>query len=76
LRKAFKQNSLDAEVIYNIIQLSILDEDYEESEEMISFYHDNHAGLKIVDKPIEWYDKKIALFEKYIRGKEHFQLEK
>jgi hypothetical protein len=53
-------------VIYNIVQLSILDEDYEESEEMISYYYDNHAGLKIVDKPIEWYDKKIALFEKYL----------
>ena len=31
-----------------------------------NFYRDNHAGLKIVDKPIEWYDKKIALFEKYL----------
>ena len=76
LRKAFNQDSLDAEVIYNIIQLSILDEDYEESEEMISYYYDNHAGLKIVDKPIEWYDKKIALFEKYLWWKKHFQLEK
>jgi hypothetical protein len=66
LKKAFKQNSLDAEVVYNIIQLSILDEDYEESQEMISYYHENHEGLKIVDKPIEWYDKKIALFEKYL----------
>jgi hypothetical protein len=46
--------------------LSILDEDYEESKEMISYYYDNHSGLKIVDKPIEWYDKKIALFEKYL----------
>ena len=50
LRKAFKQDSLDAEVVYNIIQLSILDEDYKESEEMISFYHDNHSWLKIVWK--------------------------
>jgi hypothetical protein len=66
LRKAFKQDPLDAEVIYNIIQLSILDEDYEESKEMIAYYRSNHMGLKIVDKPIEWYDKKIALFEKYL----------
>ncbi len=76
LKKAFKQNSLDAEVVYNIIQLSILDEDYEESQEMISYYYDNHSGLKIVDKPIEWYDKKIALFEKYLKWKSHFKLEK
>ena len=76
LKKAFKQNSLDAEVVYNIIQLSILDEDYEESQEMISYYYDNHSGLKIVDKPIEWYDKKIALFEKYLKWKNYFKLEK
>jgi len=76
LRKAFKQDSLDAEVIYNIIQLSILDEDYEESKEMISFYHDNHAWLKIVDKSIGRYDKKIALFEKYLWWKSHFKLDK
>ncbi len=76
LKKAFKQNSLDAEVVYNIIQLAILDEDYEESQEMISYYYDNHSGLKIVDKPIEWYDKKIALFEKYLKWKNYFKLEK
>jgi hypothetical protein len=35
LRKAFKLNCLDAEVLYNIIQLAILDEDYDESDEMI-----------------------------------------
>ena len=76
LKKAFKQNCLDAEVIYNIIQLAILDEDYEESQEMIGFFHERHPELKIVDKPIEWYDKKIALFEKYLSGKSHFKLEK
>ena len=76
LKKAFKQNSLDAEVVYNIIQLSILDEDYEESQEMISYYYDHHSGLKIVDKPIERYDKKIALFEKYLKWKNYFKLEK
>ena len=66
MKKAFKQNALDAEVIYNIVQLSILDEDYEESEEMISFFYQHHSELKIVDKSIEWYDKKFALFEKYL----------
>ena len=76
LRKAFKQDSLDAEVIYNIIQLSILDEDYAESWEMILFFYDHHSELKIVDKPIERYDKKIALLKKYLQGKNHFKLEK
>lgn len=69
LRKAFKQNSLDAEVVYNIIQLAILDEDYEESSEMVEFFYKNHEDLKVVDKPLVWYDKKVALFEKFIKSK-------
>ena len=69
LRKAFKQNCLDAEVLYNIIQLAILDEDYAEAKEMIKFFHEHHSELKLVDKPIERYDKKIALFEKFMNWK-------
>ena len=76
LRKAFKQDCLDAEVLYNIIQLAILDEDYDESDEMIRFFYDHHWELKVVDKPIEWYDKKIVLFEKFMGGKKYFNLEK
>ncbi len=76
LKKAFKQDCLDAEVLYNVIQLAILDEDYDESSEMIHFFHDHHWELKIVDKPLEWYDKKIALFEKFMWWKKHFNLEK
>ena len=76
IRKAFKQNCLDAEILYNIVQLAILDEDYEESNEMIKFFYDHHSELKTVDKPIEWYDKKIALFERYVLWKSRFNLEK
>ena len=76
LRKAFKQDCLDAQILYDIIQLSILDEDYDEWSEMISFFHNHHSELKIVDKPLERYDKKIALFEKFMWWKAHFKLEK
>ena len=76
LRKAFRQDCLDAQIIHDIIQLSMLDEDYDESNEMISFFHEHHSELKIVDKPLEWYDKKIALFEKFMGWKTHFNLEK
>ena len=76
LRKAFKQDCFDAEVLYNIIQLAILDEDFEESSEMISFFHNHHWELKVIDKPIERYDKKIILFEKFMWGKKYFNIEK
>ena len=74
LKQAFKHNSMDAEVIYNIIQLAILDWDYEESKEMTNYYYENRTNLKTVDKPIEWYDKKIALFDKFTKWKERFNL--
>ena len=76
LKKVFKQNSLDAELIYNIIQLAILDEDYSECVEMIDFFNRHHWELKVVDKPLAWYDKKVALFEKYLEWKNRFNLEK
>ena len=76
LKKAFKQNCLDAEVVYNIIQLSILDEDYTESVEMIEFFNQHHSELKVVDKTLDWYDKKVALFEKFLEWKQRFNLEK
>jgi len=76
LKKAFKKNSLDAELIYNIIQLAILDEDYSESGEMIDFFDYHHWELKIVDKPLAWYDKKVALFKKFLEWKNRFNLEK
>lgn len=74
IKKAFRQNSLDTETIYNLIQLSTLDEDIEESIEMIEFYYNNHDKLQIVDKPLKWYDKQIALLEKFIKWKEKFNL--
>ena len=74
IKKAFRQNSLDTETIYNLIQLSTLDEDIEESIEMIEFYYKNHDKLQIVDKPLKWYDKQIALLEKFIKWKEKFNL--
>lgn len=70
IKKAFRQNSLDAETIYNIIQLATLDEDHEESINMIDYYHQNHDKLQIVDKPLKWYDKHVILLEKFIKWKE------
>jgi hypothetical protein len=53
-----------------------LDEDYSESGEMIDFFDYHHWELKIVDKPLAWYDKKVALFKKFLEWKNRFNLEK
>lgn len=67
LRNAFSMNSRDAEVIYNLIQLYMLEHNYTRAQEMIVFFYKYHEELKVVDKPIERYDKKIALFEKFLK---------
>lgn len=72
LDKAFQKNSLDAEVIYNIIQLSILEEDFKEAEKKVKYYYENHENLKTVDKTISRYDSKIQMFDKLIVSKNKF----
>ena len=67
LRDAFAMNSRDAEVVYNLIQLYMLEHSYTKAREMIEFFYTHHEEMKVVDKTIERYDKKIALFEKFLK---------
>lgn len=69
LNKAFQKNNLDAEVIYNIIQLAIMDDDFKEAKNKIIYYYDNHENLITVDKTIVRYDAKIRMFDKLITSK-------
>jgi len=66
LKEAFAMNSRDTEVIYNLIQLYMLEHSYPQAQDMIKFFYAYHKELKVVDKPIERYDKKISLFEKFL----------
>ncbi|MDR2540999.1 MAG: tetratricopeptide repeat protein [Candidatus Peribacteria bacterium] len=66
LKEAFEMNGQDAEVVYNIIQIHMLEHSYTKAKEMINYFYANHADLKVVDKTLERYDKKVALFEKFL----------
>lgn len=68
LNTAFEMNSRDAEVVYNLVQLYILEHDYPKATEIIQFFKIHHAELKVVDKDLKRYDKKIALFEKFLKS--------
>ncbi|MDR0650326.1 MAG: hypothetical protein LBG59_02735 [Candidatus Peribacteria bacterium] len=67
LKDAFALNNKDAEVVYNIIQLSMLEHNYTKAQEMIAYFYQYHDELKVVDKTLARYDKKIALFEKFLK---------
>jgi tetratricopeptide (TPR) repeat protein len=76
LKDAFEMNNLDAEVIYNLIQLHMLERTYTKAKEMINYFYAHHADLKVVDKTLDWYDKKVALFEKFLATQHLFTGEK
>ena len=69
LKKSFKINNQDAEVIYNLIQLYMLESDYDNANKMIDYFYEHHDHLILVDKELKWYDRKIALFVKAIENK-------
>lgn len=69
LKKSFELNNKDAEVIYNLIQLHMLESHYTDAEKMIDYYLTHHDHLIVVDKDLNWYDRKIALFVKTIENK-------
>lgn len=67
IRDSFSMNNKDAEVIYNLIELYILEQKYEKAKNMINYYYKNHENIETIDKNIEYYDNKIVLFQKFIK---------
>ena len=66
MEQAFDLHQYDAEIIYNLIELYLLERRYSDASSMISYYHKIHDELETFDKDISYYDYKIALFEKFV----------
>lgn len=66
LEEAWDLNNKDAEVIYNLIEIYLLEFDYRRAKRMIDYYQKNHAKLQTFDKEISFYDQKVDLFQKFI----------
>lgn len=73
LEESFTINSKDAEVIYNLIELYMLEHKYGKANKMIKYYYKHHKNLQTVDKEIGFYDHKIKLFEKFITVQNKFK---
>ena len=76
VKDAFAIDNKDAEVVYNLIQLYILEQEYKKAQEMIAYFNKNKSSLKFVDKELDFYQSKISLFEKFIKAKKLFQIRK
>ncbi|MCF7834607.1 hypothetical protein K9M48_00930 [Candidatus Gracilibacteria bacterium] len=73
LKDSFTLNNKDAEVIYNLIELYILERKYSKAKSMIEYYYRNHGKLQTIDKEITYYDKKITLLERFIKTQAIFK---
>lgn len=76
IKDAFALDNKDAEVIYNLIQLYILEQDYKDAQHMIAYFNKYQSSLKFIDKQLSFYKNKISLFEKFIKAKRLFQIKK
>jgi Tfp pilus assembly protein PilF len=76
LKDSFSLNNKDAEVIYNLIELYILEHKYTKAKSMIDYYHRNHEKLQTIDKEITYYDKKVSLLERFVKTQIIFNINK
>lgn len=72
IEDAFAINDRDAEVIYNLIELYLLERNYRKARKMIKHYHTHHQDIQTIDKDMDYYDMKILLFEKFIDTQKFF----
>ena len=69
LEKAYQLNPLDAEILYNIVQLSILENKCRKAKKMVAYYFENVDNIQTFDKDRDFYDEKFKMFKDYIQSK-------
>jgi hypothetical protein len=67
VEQAYDLNNLDAEVIYNLIELYLLEKRYKKAKTMIQYYFKKQKKIMTFDKSKEYYDNKINLFKEFIQ---------
>lgn len=68
LKDSFTINDKDAEVIYDLIEIYILEHEYNKAQKLIKHYQKNHSEIIVIDKTLDSYDEKIGLFEEFIKA--------
>lgn len=68
LVKAFNSNKYDCEIIYNLIEIYLLEHKYSFAQKMIKHYQTNKSKLEAFGREIEFYNQKIKAFDEYIKN--------
>jgi len=66
LNEAFVLNDRDAEIIYNLIEVYLLEKSFSKASKFVKYFYKNRDKLETIDKDIDFYDSKILLFDKFI----------
>lgn len=59
MKDAFVINNKDAEVIYNLIEIYILEHKYRKAKDLITYFYKHRNRLETIDKKMDFYDHKI-----------------
>lgn len=70
IESAHKMNGKDAEILLNLIEISIMEQEWWYAKKYIRYYRENKDWLDFLDKPASYYDEKVELFARFIFGKD------
>lgn len=68
IRKALQANKLDAEIILNLIEVLILEKEWEDAQEYIAHFEKYKTKLQLFDRDLSYYEEKIQIFADYIES--------
>ena len=71
LERARDLHVFDAEIIYNLIELYLLEKKYRKASELIKFFYDNKEDIEVYDKKLSFYESKMKLFSAYLNAYTH-----
>lgn len=57
----------DAEIIYNLIELYLLEKRYRKAQGLIKFFKEHQEDMEYYDKKPAFYDAKIQLFQAFLK---------
>lgn len=66
MHQAFEENSKDAEIILNLVELYIMQGQLTQARVFIEHYFNYSRDIMFFDKDQSYYDSKLAIFDEYI----------
>lgn len=66
LEQALEIHEFDAEIMYNLIELYLLERQFRKADKLIQHYLRHREKVTVVEKDKSFYDNKIQIFQKFL----------